>query len=191
MSSPDGLRNPRLQALVDRAEDNDAEARDVAGDLTGEQLRWRPPEGGWGVGDCLEHLVASAESYRSKAGGEIARARADGREPFDGGWGKTLGGRMLLFGVSSSMRIPAPRSLRPPPEPPPDTLDRFLRGQRDIVALMREADGLDLGRIRFASPVNTLIRLNLGEAFEVLQIHAARHLAQARRVRERDAFPGA
>ena len=46
-------------------------------------------------------------------------------------------------------------------------------------------------RIRFASPVNALFRLNLGEAFEVLQVHAARHLAQARRVRERDGFPPA
>jgi hypothetical protein len=189
MTDSSTLRNPRLQALVEQASDNDAEARRVAGDLSAEQLRWRPPEGGWGVGDCLEHLVASADTYRSRTAPAITRARAGGDNAHFGGWGGTIGGRLLLFGVRSSMRLPAPRKLRPPPEPPADALERFLRGQREVVELMRSADGLDLGRIRFGSPVNALVRLNLGEAFEVLQVHAARHLAQARRVRERDGFP--
>lgn len=189
MNEPSALRNPRLQALVVHAAVNDAEARRVAGDLSPEQLRWRPPDGGWGVGDCLEHLVASADTYRSRAAPAITRARAGGGHAYFGGWSQTIGGRLLLFGVSSSMRLPAPRKLRPPPEPAADTLERFLHGQREVVELMRAADGLDLGRIRFASPVNALVRLNLGEAFEVLQVHAGRHLAQARRVRERDGFP--
>ncbi len=189
MSDSAGLRNPRLQALAEKAGDNDAEARRLAGDLSPDQLRWRPPEGGWGVGDCLEHLVASAEFYRSRTAPLIAGAKAGGGEAVYHGWGKTLGGRLLLFAVSTTMRFRAPRRLRPPPEPPADALARFLACQREIAELMRAADGLDLGGIRFASPVNALFRLNLGEAFEVLQVHAARHLAQARRVRERDGFP--
>lgn len=189
MGDSAGLRNPRLQALAEQAGDNDAEARRVAGGLSPGQLRWRPPEGGWGVGDCLEHLVASAEIYCSRAVPAIERARTAGGEAVYRGWGKTLGGRLLLFAVSSKLRLKAPRRIQPPPEPGLDALDRFLDRQREVVELMRAADGLDLGRIRFASPVNALFRLNLGEAFEVLQVHAARHLAQARRVRERDGFP--
>lgn len=189
MTDSSALLNPRLQALVVQAADNDAEARRVAGDLSAEQLRWRPPEGAWGVGDCLEHLVASADSYRSRTAPSITRARAGGDDACFGGWGSTIGGRFLLLGVRSTMRLPAPRQFRPPPEPPADALERFLRSQHQVVELMRAADGLDLGRIRLGSPVTALIRLNVGEAFEVLQVHAARHLAQARRVRERDDFP--
>lgn len=186
------LRNPRLQALVEQAASNDAEARRLAGDLSLAQLRWRPPEGGWGVGDCLEHLVTTAGQYRAEIAPALTRAHAgNGGETYFGGWRSTLSGRFVLWGLRSSLKLPAPRRFRPPPEARPDALDRFLDSQRDTVELMRSADGLDLGGVRLSSPIASLARLNLGEAFEVLQVHAARHLGQARRVRERDGFPGA
>lgn len=83
----------------------------------------------------------------------------------------------------------APRVIQPPPAPRPDVLDEFQRGQAALAEPMRAADGVDLRRARLASPVNRLVRLNLGDAFQVLQDHARRHLAQARRVREHAGFP--
>lgn len=189
MSADAALRSPHLEALLARVDENDAEARRVADDLTAEQIAWRPPEGGWGVGDCLEHLVVSGERYLETVGPLLERARAAGGEPHYGGWGGTLGGRLLIWGINSPRKLPAPKVLRPPPAPRPEALDEFLRIQGEVADRMRAADGVALGRIKVSSPVNRLVRLNLGEMFVVLQDHARRHLAQARRVREHPRFP--
>jgi hypothetical protein len=52
---------------------------------------------------------------------------------------------------------------------------------------MHEADGLDL-RVMLTSPVMPLLRMNLGEAFEVAVVHAERHLGQIERTLK--ALPG-
>jgi hypothetical protein len=189
MVPEDAVRDPHLRDQLAKTAANDAEARRVAGDLSAARLAWRPPEGGWGVGDCLEHLVVSAEQYLAAIPPALERARAAGGERVYGGWRPTLAGRLLLHAVNSPRKMKAPKSIRPPPAPRPDVLDEFLHGQAALADLMRAADGVDLRRARLASPVNRLVRFNLGDAFQVLQDHARRHLAQARRVREHEGFP--
>ena len=71
------------------------------------------------------------------------------------------------------------------PEAPPPTGD--LRQALDasfagMVALARDSAGIDWRRTRLASPASPLIRLNLGDAFLVLAVHARRHLGQVERV---------
>jgi hypothetical protein len=185
------LRDPHLRAQLAKVEPNDAEARRLAEDLPADRLAWRPPAGGWGVGDCLEHLVASGGQYLGAMQPAFDRARAGGGEPVYGGWRPTLAGRLLIYGVNSPRKLPAPRRLRPPPAPRPEVLAEFLGVQAALRELMIAADGFDLRRVRFASPVTSLARLNLGDAFQILQDHARRHLAQARRVREHPDFPAA
>lgn len=191
MTAEATVRDPHLRAQLEKVGVNDAEARRVAGDLSPGQLAWRPPEGGWGVGDCLEHLTASAEHYLGDLRRAIEEERAAGGEPVAGHWRPTLQGRLLLHGVNSPRRLPAPRKIRPPATPRPEVLAEFLRTQRDLSGLMTAADGVDLRRIACRSPLTRLLRFNLGEVFQILQDHARRHLAQARRVRERPGFPAA
>ena len=52
-----------------------------------------------------------------------------------------------------------------------------------IAALLDRASALDLNRVRIASPILKIIRLNLGDCFEVNIQHATRHLDQVERVR--------
>src|SRR6266545_284985 len=53
---------------------------------------------------------------------------------------------------------------------------------------VRQADGLDLARVRTISPVNSLLRLPLGAYFNFILAHDRRHLWQARQVRNAPGF---
>ena len=55
--------------------------------------------------------------------------------------------------------------------------------RRDYLARLRLANGLDLGLVRTASPVTSLIKLTLEETFILQASHERRHLWQARNVK--------
>jgi hypothetical protein len=59
-----------------------------------------------------------------------------------------------------------------------------------LIDRVRRSSGLDLGRIKFRSPLIPLLRLSLGTWFQFLLAHERRHLWQARQVRQELRFPG-
>jgi hypothetical protein len=146
------------------------------------KFREVPPDGGWSVAQVFEHLCLVNASYLDgPLGPALARARARGpsartwRPSLIGGW---LAGAL----IEGAKPLPSPKLFRAGPTPRDQVVDAFLAGVERTRTLMHEADGLDL-RVGFASPVSPLIRLNLGDAFRILVVHAHRHLAQAERTR--------
>lgn len=185
-------RDPELARLLERVERTSARLRALAGPLGDAQLRWTPPSGGWGVGTVLEHLVVSHSMYTERIRGVLDQARA--KQPpsgTPGRWKSTFIGRLLTRAVApdSKRKIPAPRLLKPGPEPRPRVLEAFLATQDALAALLRDADGYDLTRIRLSSPVTVLARMNLGDIFHLLANHAERHLGQIERVMGEAGFP--
>lgn len=156
-------------------------------------LGWLPPGGGWSVGQVLEHLVTTDREYVAKLRPVIAAARARGRTGGAGAWRPSLLGGMLARAIdpASTKPVPSPKSFRPAGPHGGDVVARFRAARQEIAALMDEAAGLDLRRVRLGSPVSRLIRLNLGDAFLVLTLHAERHLGQIERVRSAPGFPAA
>lgn len=154
------------------------------------QMRWRPPEGGWGVADVLEHLCVVHDSYdaslRKLLDAPDARP-ADARTP----WGPTLVGGMMVKSFASERRLPSPKIFRPGPEPRPGVLDEFLARERDLLDHLDRARSVDLRSTKLVSPVTRLVRINLGDALGILVHHARRHLGQMERVRARVGFPAA
>jgi hypothetical protein len=82
-------------------------------------------------------------------------------------------------------RMRAPRIIRVPA----NTRYRAAPVLRDFSAIrdqlaerVRQADGLDLARVRVTSPVNRMIRLPLGAYFAFILAHDRRHLWQARQI---------
>ena len=183
--------------LLAELADADARISRAAGGLGAHQLQWRPPEGGWGIGDVLEHLVAANEDYLRRlrvlvlegtrgAGGAV-RASSAGRG-FDG-WRPSLIGGFLARSMRAPRKLPAPKIWRPAVEPGSDALDRFLAGERELADLLRASTALDWRRTRLSSPVSRLVRLNLGDVFDVSAGHVTRHAGQIERVRQHHEFP--
>jgi hypothetical protein len=161
-------------------------ARQIAAAMSPDQLKWRPAARAWSVGDCLEHLVVTADLYcdRIEPVLETAERPRDLRP-----WRPSFLGKVLIKGVTTSRRLKRPRRFAPPREPRPDVLVAFLTSHERLAGLIRAADGVDLSKTKVSSPVGRLFRLNLGDCFTMLVHHAKRHLHQAARVAESRRLP--
>ncbi|MDQ6827912.1 MAG: DinB family protein [Gemmatimonadota bacterium] len=169
-----------------------AEVNQMTAGLTDEQFNWRPPSGGWSVGDCLAHLNVTSAQYLPPIDATIADARAKkrlGRGPFKHSW----------FGkyFMRSMEPPAKRKLRAPRVFAPDTKPKrpavvvpaFLTFQEQLIDRVHAANGVDLGKSKVRSPAVSWLRLPLGVTFGVLVAHQRRHVWQAHQVMRDAGFP--
>lgn len=167
----------------------DAKLHAVAGTLGDRALGWAPPAGGWSIGQVLEHLIVAADSYltpmRRLVDDGLAATGAGG-DPI---WRPTLMGGFLTKSLRAPRKLPAPRAYVPALVPRPNVLDECRARQRDTALLLERARPIEWTRIRMASPISRLIRLNLGDCFAINVAHARRHLGQIERIRGQPGFP--
>lgn len=177
--------------LLDEVENIRARARRLTAPLTPTQLAWLPPNGGWSVGQVLEHLLISDQSYLVPMRALIERARAGASSQSPAAWRPTLAGRFLIrsLGPRGTRKLPAPKIYRPGPVARADVVGAYLRNIDEIEALLRTSRGLDLGRLRMASPVSRLIRVHVGDGFSIIAVHAQRHLGQIERIQTSVGYP--
>jgi hypothetical protein len=166
------------RAVIDRI-------RSTVASLSAEEIARRPPNGGWSIGEVLEHLIVSADSYLA-----VIRARlkeSDRRSQPDSMWKPSFIGGLFVQSFRSPRKMWAPRMYKPGPSPRLHVLEEFLRRQEDVGRVIAEAGEVDWRRTRFTSPVTSLVRMNLGDALTVLVAHAERHAKQIDRVRRANA----
>jgi hypothetical protein len=177
----------RFRAAITRAET-------LCAGLSQAQANFKPEPKRWSVAECLEHLSTSMTSYLPHLQRAVERARAanrTGSEP----WGKgTFFGRFILNNMvkgPTHMKVKAPPPFRPEVRSEWDlaeVLQRFKERTGEMLALLEQADGLDLGRIKQGTPM-PMVKVTLAQSFEIHSRHNHRHLDQAQRVTEHDSFP--
>ena len=62
-------------------------------------------------------------------------------------------------------------------------IEDYVKSSEELIALVNKMKHLDLKKIKLSSPVNKLIRLNLGDPLIIIPKHDERHLNQAERVK--------
>jgi hypothetical protein len=182
-----------FRSLLAQVEATARQARELDARLSDRQLVWTPPEGGWGIGQCFEHLIVVADGYDEKLTPRLEEARASLGSPSLVGYRPTWIGRLFVNGVkpANPRRFKAPRVFAPPPEPRPNVVEVFCERQERLGKLLEQARGVDLSAYTITSPASRLLRFNLGDALLLLVYHAERHLNQATRVTEHPEFPAA
>ena len=140
-----------------------------------------PASGGWSVDQIIEHLAITNALYAASM--RSAMASAHGASSGNGEWTPSWIGGMLRNSVapSAQRKLKSPRRSKPGPQPSPLVLERFVEGIDELVALAEQAEALDLKRVRFASPLLGIIRLNLGDGFAICVAHVERHANQIAR----------
>ena len=142
-------------------------------------LDWQPPERGWSAGQVLEHLCVANDSYLVQLRKLVGQSAAAGaRTGGDAVWGPSFVGRLLVRSMESARKLPAPKMWQPASAPRPNVIAEFLARQREIEELIERSMVSEWRRVRMASPVSGLIRMNVGDAFTVLVRHAERHFRQ-------------
>ncbi|HEU5237462.1 MAG TPA: DinB family protein [Pyrinomonadaceae bacterium] len=183
-----------LKTVTSEAEKNNDTARVLTSDLTEGQLNWKPSAGQWSMAQCLEHLAVATKGFEKyfDAALELAEQRWAATTPPK--YKPTILGGWLAKQVSpeGERKLPAPKIFRPAESSNIEgSVKMFLDQQVKFVDFVRRCEGIDYNKTRLRSPVTPLIRYSLADAFVITVLHAQRHLAQARRVRERPEFPSA
>ncbi|MBL1213509.1 MAG: DinB family protein [Ignavibacteriae bacterium] len=152
--------------------------------LTEEKFNHKPASGGWSVGECIEHLNQVAEMYLPQI--KDAITKAEKKELFSN---KEFKPRFIQKKMIDSLEPPYKMKMKTFKSMKPssslsmeEVLGRFNKLNNDFIGLIEESDKLDYGSVVVTSPVSSLIKFKLGEAYLFLAVHTRRHLWQAEQV---------
>lgn len=177
---PDQLASYRQSFLAIKRE-----AEDLTDGIPDEVLRMRPASDAWSVAECFDHLNTAGWLLLQRMEPVMAESKENGpygTPPFEYGFFS----RFFIWSMKpdSFFTFSSPSIYEPgPPETlhPNEVIVEFLALQEDLAGCITQAEGLDLRRIRVASPAVPLLRISLGAWFEAALAHERRHLEQARR----------
>ena len=175
-----------LEAIRHQIDEINTRATNLCRGLSEEQLAWRPQPDKWSIAENLVHLQTTTAVMLPPVDQAIASAREHnlyGEGPHHIG----LLGRLYVWYCEPppKIKLPAPKQLKPIlTGPAVEALPGFLASQQHMVARLEQANGLDLCRVRFQSPLASFIRMDLLALFSVFTAHERRHMAQAAEVRK-------
>ena len=185
------LNHPHLQKLLIEAKALAGEGSTFLSGLSDAQINWQPHPKTWSIGQCFDHLVVTDRLYSQKlqiAINEAVQKRIFSRQPIQ----TSLLGKLFLYSLKPEQKIKL-RTFRVfyPDETfsHEEIQQRFATHQETLIQLMLKADGLDLNKIKIASPVNNLLKFRLGECFRFLLLHQRRHFGQAQNLTALAEFP--
>jgi hypothetical protein len=159
--------------------------------LSEQQLNWKPAPDSWSVAQCLDHLITTNTAYYNAFESLVPTAGKSGigeERPYRA----SLLGRLMIWTLQPGRKIKmrAPSASVPSQSTLPRTIvDDFIASNRQLMDYMRRSRGLDISSIPVTSPLSSLVRLNLGDAYGIIVTHTQRHLLQAKRVVQREGFP--
>jgi hypothetical protein len=177
----------RLTADLDAA---DERARVLATNLSTEQLNWRPSAGGWSVGQCLEHLSVSNETYVDPITDALKGCPVHPVDDITPSWFSRWFLRTYMEPRVDQPRARAPRKIQPTSARlDASILDRFIASNAKIREVISAARDCDVNRVRFKNPFVSIVRFTVGVGILNLTRHNHRHLLQAERVTQEPGFP--
>lgn len=185
--------NTELPKLIDEARAVAAETESRFGQMTTEQLNWRPSASEWSIAQCLEHLIASNTGYFPVVEKVV---RGEHRPSFRERLPllPRFFGSMVLKAVQPESRRKFKAGQRFEPsrsEIGGDIVARFKAQQQELIDHFNSSKDIDLRKTIITSPIASFATYSLLDAYKIVVAHERRHLAQAKRVTEQEGFPRA
>lgn len=167
------------------------DAKALLSTVNNEQFNWRSQSGSWSIAECFDHLNVTGKLYGATIDEKISEASSRqwfSRGPFRHGW---LGNLLVrLTEPPVKLKVKAPSQFIPRAYQLVDVVaNEFMWTQNQFIVRLRDANGIDLARIKIPSPVSDLLKLTLGQVFGLMTAHERRHLWQARQVLKHPNFP--
>ena len=180
-----------LQTITAEAAKNRETARELVAGLSEDQLNWTPDPKRWSIAQCLDHLATTSKGFRPYLTAAIEKGRSQFPAPQSLPYRPSWVGGWLAKQVmpETTRKVPSPKVFKPSYSRISNPLEIFLDQQNEFLDFVRQANGLDYNKIRLRSPVTSLMRYSLADAFVVTVLHERRHLGQAQRVRDTPGFP--
>ncbi len=169
------------------------EAQKLFSEYSETQLIWRPDAKTWNIVSCFRHLTTTCELYLPRLE-ETAHSVSEKGLRKSGEFKPTWFGNFFIGMLmpEKTRKLKAPKAFKPASDFNDLAVKRdFFNVQEKINEVIRSADGLDLNRTKFTSPVSRLVKLTLGEGFWLVVTHNRRHLLQAQNLTKHPGFPKA
>ena len=175
--------------LIAQIDEWDREAKELVAGLAPEQLNWQPAPGSWSIGQCLEHLCATTDSYLPAIRAALENGRGPATEEIAPGGPTRWFIQKFIEPSTQAARAKAPKKIVPSGHVETTVVDRFVRGNEAVRELIRKAAPYDVNRIRFKNPFVPVLRFTVGAGLLIICRHERRHLLQAERVKGSANFP--
>jgi DinB superfamily len=161
------------------------------GQLSAQQINWKPRHTEWSIGQCYDHLIISNRPYP-----RIIEDIVNGRRHASA-WERVpllprVFARLLLRTLrpDSGREVDARPNFRPSSSHiEPTIVGTFLEQQDRLLRLMEATRRLDLDGITITSPVVGFITYSLMDAYRIIVAHEQNHFVQASRVMTSPGFP--
>jgi len=172
---------PQLERIVGELADAGRRAHEVAEPLAADAWGARPTAGEWSVAECLIHLTLTSRAFLPLIR-ETIRSGRDRGLVSGGPYRRDIVGRLLHWLTNPPVRLRIKTTAPFVPaavEPKGRVLAELDSLQEQRTSCVRDADGLDLGRLRIVSPFSRRVRYNLYSCLTIIAAHQRQHLAQA------------
>lgn len=166
------------------------DTKQTFGNLSAEQLNWKPRADAWSVGQCFDHLIKSNDEFNPQfqaiAGGNRKQTFWENYSPLTGFFSNFL----LKSLKNDARKFKAPsKAIVPPSDISADIIERFVKQQDEICEWIKKFENVDLQKTVVTSPFMKLMTYSLDKTFEIAAEHEKRHFRQAERVMQTDGFP--
>ena len=179
-----------IENCISSTNSNIERAEKIFSFLSNEQLNWKPSAESWGVGECINHLVISNNLYLVKIENLLNSQHPTVEKEFP--YKQSFMGKMITKAVDPAnvkkaktfnLFYPGKSNIQK------SVIDEYIKSSKKFIEQVSKMHHLDLKKIKLSSPVNFFIRLNLGDPLIIIPKHDERHLNQAERLMEMEAFP--
>jgi hypothetical protein len=153
--------------------------------LNKKRLNWKPDANRWSVGEVFEHLIRTNKLYINYFEKSVPGKKSTGF------FSHTFMGKIVMKVVSpyTKMRFKTAKNLNPSRSNIQESIvNDFLKQHKYLVELAGKMRNSDLKEI-VTSPINSLVKYNLGDCLLIIALHDQRHLLQAERVMSEKSFP--
>ena len=179
-----------MNAIVPELEKVSADAQKVFGNLSPEQINWKPSADGWSVGQCFDHLIKSNELFFGKleqiAQGKHSNSFLEKFSPLSGFFGNLL----ISSLKKDSRKMKAPTKLIvPPSEIDSKIIEIFAAHQAELIGKVKNTETADWKKTKVTSPFLRIATYSLFDGYQIIVEHEKRHFRQAERVLQTDGFP--
>ena len=158
--------------------------------LSENQFNWKPDPESWSVGECLSHLVNSNSLYLDKIANILNSFPTNYEKDFT--YKQSFMGKLISEGVDpANLKKAKTFKVFFPDKSVVQNkiIDEYVKSSEKLIELAGKMEHLDLEKIKLSSPVNIMIRLNLGDPLIIIPKHDKRHLNQAEKVMNLKEFP--
>src|SRR5438445_3583700 len=168
------------------------DAKAAYGDLSVDQLNWKPDEKSWSVAQCFDHLITTHSLYfpifDKLIAGDVRPTFWERYSPLSGFFG-----RFLIKGLDPKNQKKMKTTAKAFPsasEIGGDIIERFGAKQQEVAEyLQRLPAGIDPAKMIITSPLLGFVTYSLEDSLTFVPMHCRRHLDQAKRVTETKGFP--